>query len=200
MHRCFIALDLDEDVKLALKASVEPIRRASRAEKPRFVDTSGYHVTLKFLGDVHAERLDAVRGMLARTLEASVVLHTHWAGFGGLPRRAKAHVLIGVLRDDLGELAQLQQGVEQGAVELDFLPEAREFKAHATLARFRTSVDLRTFLSLGHPPPGPVSLSAVTLYESVLTPGGARYTALERFQLRPAEPTEVRDEPALPES
>jgi len=196
VHRCFIALDLDEDVKLALKASVEPIRRASRAEKPRFVDTSGYHVTLKFLGDVHAERLDTVRSMLAQWLEPCAVLHTHWAGFGGLPRRAKAHVLVGVLRDDLGELAQLQQGVEQGAVQLDFPPETREFKPHATLARFRTAVDLRTYLSLGHPPPGPVSLSAVTLYESVLTPGGARYSVLERFQLRPAEPAEVRDEPS----
>jgi 2'-5' RNA ligase len=198
VHRCFIALDLDEDVKLALKASVEPIRRASRAEKPRFVDTSGYHVTLKFLGDVHAERLDKVRSMLTQTLASTLALHTHWAGFGGLPRRAKAHVLIGVLRDDRAELLLVQQACEERMVELGFPPETREFKPHATLARFRTSVDLRSYLSLGQPPPGPVSLSAVTLYESVLTPGGAQYHVLERLQLRPGRLPEVSDDPAEP--
>lgn len=200
MHRCFIALDLDENAKLALKASVEPIRRATRAEKPRFVDTSGYHVTLKFLGDVHAERLGKLRSMLPQTLESALALYTHWAGFGGLPRRAKAHVLVGVLRDDRGELLLVQQSVEAATVELGFPPEAREFKPHATLARFRTSVDLRSYLSLGQPPPGPVSLSAVTLYESVLSPGGAQYHVLERFQLRPGPPPEGLDDPARPGS
>jgi len=200
VHRCFIALDLDEDVKLALKKSIEPIRRASRSEKPRFVDTAGYHVTLKFLGDVRAERLDGLRGMLAQTLETSGMLHTHWAGFGGLPRRAKAHVLVAVLRDDVGELAQVQERIEQATAQLDFPPEARDFKPHATLARFRTSVDLRPYLAVGHPPAGPVSLGAVTLYESVLTPGGAQYNVLERFPLRPSEPASVSDEPAAPDS
>lgn len=182
MHRCFIALELDEDVKRSLKASVEPFKRASRAEKPRLVDTTGYHVTLKFLGAVTAERLTQIRQELARVLVTAAAVTTAWAGFGGFPRRASANVLVAVLRDDQGQLGELYESVEQICEGLGFPREARPFKPHATLARFRTSVDLRPYLT-GMPPAGPVPLTAVALYESVLAPGGAQYSVLERYPL-----------------
>ena len=182
MHRCFIALELDEDVKRTLKASLEPFKRASRAEKPRLVDTSGYHVTLKFLGAVAAERLAGIRRELPRALGTAAAVETGWAGFGGFPRRANANVLVAVLRDDQGQLLALYEAIEQACEELGFPRESRPFKPHATLARFRTSVDLRPFLT-SVPPAGPVSLTAVTLYESVLSPGGAQYSVLERYPL-----------------
>lgn len=182
MHRCFIALELDDEVKRALKASVEPFKRASRAEKPRLVDTSGYHVTLKFLGAVTEERLAQIRERLPRVLATTPAMETGWAGFGGFPRRSSATVFVGVLRDDLGQLGELYEAIEQSCVELGFQPESRPFKPHVTLARFRTSVDLRPYLT-GMPPSGPVSFAAVALYESVLAPGGAQYSVLEPYPL-----------------
>jgi len=182
VHRCFIALELDEAVKASLKASVEPFKRASRAEKPRLVDTNGYHVTLKFLGAVTAERLAQLRSELPRALAGISSVSTGWAGFGGFPRRASANVLVAVLRDDEGRLAELYEAVEQACEGLGFARESRPFKPHATLARFRTSVDLRPYLT-GMPPAGPVPLAAVALYESVLAPGGAQYSVLERYPL-----------------
>lgn len=188
MHRCFIALELDDEVKQALKASVEPFKRASRAEKPRLVDTSGYHITLKFLGSVPEERLTELRRELPQALSSATTTTSGWAGFGGFPRRASANVLVAVLRDDLGELAELYESIERACEGLGFPREERAFKPHATLARFRTSVDLRPFLT-GMPPTGPVPLTAVSLYESVLAPGGAQYSVLERYPLaaRPDE-------------
>jgi len=182
VHRCFIALELDDDVKQALKASVEPFKRASRAEKPKLVDTSGYHITLKFLGSVTEERLTDLRRELPLGLANAPATTSGWAGFGGFPRRASANVLVAVLRDDLGELAELYESVERVCEGLGFLREDRAFKPHATLARFRTSVDLRPFLT-GMPPSGPVALTAVSLYESVLAPGGAQYSVLARYPL-----------------
>jgi len=189
VHRCFIALELDDDLKQALKASVEPFKRASRAEKPRLVDTSGYHITLKFLGSVTEERLTVLRRELPQALAPARAVETGWAGFGGFPRRASANVLVAVLRDDLGQLFELYESVERACEGLGFPRDDRAFKPHATLARFRTSVDLRPFLT-GVPPAGPVLLSAVSLYESVLAPGGARYTVLERYPLA-AEPPDT---------
>lgn len=189
MHRCFIALELEEDAKQALKRSVEPFKRASRAEKPRLVDTSGYHVTLKFLGAVTAERLAKIRHELTLVLEPAAAVSTAWAGFGGFPRRASANVLVAVLRDDQGVLAALYEAVEQVCEGLGFPRETRPFKPHTTLARFRTSVDLRPYLT-GTPPAGPVALTAAALYESVLAPGGARYSVLARYPLA-AEPANL---------
>lgn len=193
MHRCFIALELDEDVKRTLKASVEPFKRASRADKPRLVDTSGYHVTLKFLGAVSSQRLAEVRQGLAQALAVGTAVTTEWAGFGGFPRRAKANVLIAVLRDDRGQLSELYESTEQACAALGFAREARSFKPHVTLARFRTSIDLRPYLT-GVPPAARVSLTAVALYESLLAPGGASYSVIERYPLIP-EPPEPEAEP-----
>ncbi len=185
MHRCFIALELDDSVKAALKGSVEPFKRASRAEKPRLVDTTGYHVTLKFLGAVTAERLAELRRQLPPALAGKSAVDTGWAGFGGFPRRGSANVLVAVLRDDLGQLTELYEAVEAVCEGLGFARESRPFKPHATLARFRTSVDLRPYLT-GMPPAGAVPLRAVALYESVLAPGGAQYSVLERYPLAAA--------------
>jgi len=184
VQRCFIALELDPDESQQLVASVEPIKRASRADKPRWLDVGSLHITLKFLGSVASERVTALAPALAQALVDYSPWQSHWAGFGGLPRRSKAHVLVAVLRDDEGLARGLWQAVDEVSARFGFPPETRDFKPHATLARFRTSVDVRPYLSLAQVPSAGVDLANVVLYQSTLAPGGARYTALERFPLR----------------
>ena len=183
VQRCFIALELGPDDKQRLLSSIEPIKRACRAEKPRWLEAASLHITLKFLGSLASEGVTAMASALAGALAQQAAFDSAWAGYGGLPRRAKAHVLVAVLRDDHGHAQRLWQTVEEAAAGLGFAREPRAFKPHATLARFRTSVDVRPYLSLAQVPAADVELASVVLYQSTLAPGGARYTALERFPL-----------------
>jgi RNA 2',3'-cyclic 3'-phosphodiesterase len=184
VQRCFIALELGPDDKQHLMRSVEPIKRASRADKPRWLEAASLHVTLKFLGSAASEQVAALTPVLANALAERPSFQSPWAGFGGLPRRAKAHVLVAVLRDDEGHAMRLWEAVDEASAQLGFAEESRDFKPHATVARFRTSVDVRPYLSLAQLPRASVELTSVALYQSTLAPGGARYTALARFPLK----------------
>lgn len=183
MQRCFIAIELAGAAKQSLHESLEPFRRKSRAEKPRLVDPGSYHVTLKFLGSIHHGTRETIELALGSALADARAVDTRWAGFGGLPRRAKAHVLCAVLSDDTAELSVLHARVEQVCVDAGCPADARGFKPHVTVARFNKAVDLRPYLGLGSPPPEPVQLASVALVESLLAPGGAKYTVLSRYAL-----------------
>ncbi len=78
----------------------------------------------------------------------------------------------------------LADSLERVARDLGFAPETREFRPHLTLARARRGERAKLPERLSAPlvaPPFPVS--EVILFQSVLHPGGARYTALERYRL-----------------
>lgn len=183
MRRCFVALELAQEVRQALGTALAPLARAARADKPRLLEPGALHVTLEFLGSVEQRRVQALTPALADAVAGFAPMTTSWAGFGGLPRRARAHVLVAVLRDEPGLLGQLQQSVTRATSSLGFPEASRPFKPHATLARFRNAVDVRPYLPLLQIPRGPVVLTHVVLYESELAPGGARYSALQRFPL-----------------
>ena len=58
-HRLFLALWPDADVRAALAAATDDVVRAHPAEGRR-LRPDRYHLTLQFLGDVPAERRDAI--------------------------------------------------------------------------------------------------------------------------------------------
>jgi 2'-5' RNA ligase len=183
VQHCFIAFELDQTVQHALRAAVEPIRRAARSDKPRFLEPPAYHITLKFLGSVDAPGIAVVSAQLHTLTLAQAPWVSHWAGYGARPRRAKAHVLAAILRDDLGRSHDLQSAVSATCARLGFAAEERPFKPHATLARFKTAIDMRRYLTLADPPNQPVPLASIALYKSTLAPEGATYEIIERFAL-----------------
>src|SRR3974390_3070368 len=61
--RLFVALDIPEDVRASLAALVAKLRPACR--DARWARLEGLHVTLKFIGEVAAEKLEAIKSALA---------------------------------------------------------------------------------------------------------------------------------------
>ncbi len=187
MRRCFLALELDAATKRQLRGALDPLIRASRGDRPRILAEDSYHITLKFLGSLPQAELTALSLALPDAIRGRTPFESTWAGFGGLPRRSKAHVLVAVLRDDLGLASELERDVARVCGVLGFADEPRAFKPHATVARFKKPVDVRHYLSVARAPQAAVRLDTVTLYESELAPGGARYAALARFPLHDAD-------------
>ena len=186
MQRCFIACELAADAREALARALGPVKRVSRDDRPRFVDASNYHLTLRFLGPVSEAAIADLKGGLGERISPLPEVQGGWAGFGGLPQRARAHVFAVVFRDDQGALGLVQRRVEELCVELGFPAETRPFKPHLTLARFNQAVDVRSYLAKAQPPAQSVVITSVALFRSTLLPGGARYDVLERVRLTPA--------------
>jgi 2'-5' RNA ligase len=172
--RLFVALDLPDDVVRALHAW------ARTAERPglRVLEPASLHVTLAFLGsrpDEEAEAIGAAAAACAAPVPDLRLGDAAWLGRG-------SSLAVDVV-DGAGACARLQAAVSDALVALGvFEPEARRFRPHVTVARVRRGARVRR--NVPDPPsPPPFAGAALTLYESRLSPAGARYLPVARVAL-----------------
>jgi 2'-5' RNA ligase len=181
--RLFFTVELPDEVRAAASAQVERLRRDFKSVRASWARPASLHVTLKFLGEVEASRLDALSraGTVAATGLAPFNLSVESAG--AFPPRGAARVLWLGVRDDSGRLALLQSRLEDVCAAEGFERESKPFKPHLTLARLRTTHDAAA-LSEAHrqTPFGPhaFDVTEFLLMRSQLGPGGSRYTPLSR--------------------
>jgi 2'-5' RNA ligase len=179
--RLFFALELPPEVKRALGK----LRPSVDDSSYRWVDPASMHLTLAFLGEQPAARLDALDevGSAAASASRPGVLRLGAPGtFGG--RNAPRVLWVG-LDGDLDALGAIQARLDRGLRHAGFELEERAYSPHITLARRRPA-------ARGGAPPGwppehvsrdPIPVDHVTLFESRLSPRGATYIALRDFPL-----------------
>jgi len=180
MFRLFVAISFPEDVRIRLAGVCSGLPGA------RWIDADSMHLTLRFIGDVGgdlAEDIDAaLQGVSAPAFELMI------AGVDCFESGGKVHTLwAGVEKQPL--LVHLRDKVESAVVRAGCEPERRKFKAHVTLARFRSGTPPRigSFLqSYSRLALGPFPVERFTLYRSHLGSEKAHYEALADYPLDPA--------------
>lgn len=187
--RLFVALEVPEPSRRDVRRRVDGIR--DRLPRARWVDLDNLHLTLLFLGETAEADVPALAAGLREAFARCPPLEMRLSQGGTFPPGRPARVAwVGV--DAPEELATLQTGITQAAVEaLGFEPEERPYHPHVTLARCadpwrREAIDkFKTALT------GPVGPPFVadhgTLFESKLSPKGARYRAVEVFPMEGGE-------------
>jgi len=146
----------------------------------------GWHVTLKFLGDVAEGRLEAVRTALASAVRGAGRFELLLRGLSGWPRGNRARVLAVGVQDD-GNSARLACGIDEELEPLGFARETRDYVPHLTVARLRDAAAARVIARVAAPFEetlfGTMPVEQMGLYESVLGPDGAKYRRLEEYAL-----------------
>ena len=177
--RCFVAVDLPEE----MREKVGPLQSKIATEGLRLVRPDLVHVTIKFLGDVPAEKVERVKKALAAVRAAPFTARL--VGLGAFPGRSVRVVWLGLE----GDFSQLSAEVEAATESLGFPPEERGFTPHVTIGRVGrpnagTSRELLAKIGLQ----SAVDLGSFTVEEfylkkSTLTPGGPIYEDLAEFPL-----------------
>lgn len=181
-RRLFLAVGLDRESAHLLEACLSEHLRLRPDWK--LVPPQNWHVTLRFLGWTTEVQRDLVLMHLADALDASP-FRLRLRGLGAFPKPRKATVLwMGVSADE--RLDPLAAASEGAAVAAGFVPEDRPYHAHLTLARIRPPEDLRGLVEAFDACEISFQVDAVTLYESHVAAGGARYEAIDRLPLAPA--------------
>jgi RNA 2',3'-cyclic 3'-phosphodiesterase len=181
--RLFFAVDLPDEVKTAV-ARLRP--DAAWARDYRWVEPATMHVTLAFLGEQPESALDTLKQIgeaAASTSQPGHLLSGQPGTFG--PRRAPRVLLLGIA-GDLPKLEQLHANLNQALQQHGFKVEERAFTPHITLARRRErgSSGLIPVWPPAQPPHAArAPLDTLTLFQSHLGPGGARYTPLGQWPL-----------------
>ena len=183
--RLFVALDLDDDARVAIAALQRRVTQAFGVDRSiKMVDPARMHVTLAFLGEIAEHDVPAIVDALSVGFDVCP-FSAEFHGLGVFPPRGAPRVLwLGVGRGE-SEIVQLQREVAARLEKLSVTLEPRPFHPHLTLARWRTSrpADRERALSAESRAVAPVNVDHVTLYQSRLSPAGSAYTALARATL-----------------
>ena len=187
--RAFVAVDLPDEVGRILGATAQILRDAC-IEGLRPVRPEGVHLTLKFLGDVPESQVGEIEQAVSEAVAGHRQFEVSTGGFGAFPNTRRPQVLWVGIDGRLKALIRLQADVDAALGALGFQTETRPFQPHLTLARLdrrmpagarRASVDVleSTGLIVGMRIP----VGSVSLVQSILGRGGARYVRLETVRL-----------------
>jgi 2'-5' RNA ligase len=181
--RAFLALEVPDKVKAQLASAQRELRH--ELPKARWTRAQGWHLTLKFLGEVERPVLADLGAELAPRLRGLGAVPVKLDKTGFFPSSMRPRVAwVGGTADGVEKVVA---AVEEAAELAGFPRERRQWSAHLTQARLKTQwpkAAVDRFLEWGET----LDLEAFTCWEVVLfssdlQPTGAVYTALERFPL-----------------
>ena len=177
--RLFVAIPLPAPVRDELLTLTTPLAGITWTQPDQL------HLTLRFLGDVPEEKIEAITVRLATVRVEPFVLPIE--GLGAFPLKSPPHTLWIGVGPGHPHLHQLRQRIDD-AVLAAGLPglDVRTFHPHVTLARCTEKAAsvvarwLRTHPAFEAPP---FRVSAFDLIASDLRPTGAVHTLVQRFAL-----------------
>ena len=194
--RIFIGIDLDPEIRASIARFLDGVR--GFAPDVRWVRPESLHLTLKFIGEQKSDRVEAIQERLRGVEGAAVELR--FAGYGFFPT-AKAPRVFWIGIEAGPELPELAANIDAAVAELDIPREDRPFSPHLTLARggggsgsprwhkgdgpsLTFAVLEKRLAAMSALDFGTMTAREFYLYQSQLSPGGAKYTKLQRFPLR----------------
>lgn len=184
-RRLFVSVDLPNRLAEPLETLQDEFREAGGLT---FTDPTQAHVTLKFLGDTSADRIESVTEALRRAVaDADTGPFTvEVGGLGVFPSTEYVRVLWAGVREGSEPLTRLHEAVERETTQLGFDTADHEFTPHVTLARMRDArgKELVTRLvETRDPTIGRFEAEAVHLTESHISDDGSRYETVASVEL-----------------
>jgi 2'-5' RNA ligase len=132
--RLFAALPLEGEAKAELERLLSRYRQMDWPVK--WVRDDGLHVTIKFLGEVEADRVDAVREALRSAGAGTPCLPFTPTEIGAFPNMHRPRILWAGYESE-PPLELMVHRVERGMEALGFPVDGRPFRPHVTLGRLR---------------------------------------------------------------
>lgn len=175
--RLFLAIPLASEATTQIFSLAAHLR--SREDSFLWTRPASWHVTLQFLGETAPAQASCLNAALDAVRAAPVPIQ-----FQSLACFERSGVFVLQIYPAPALLA-LQQLVVAATRSCGFLPENRPYRPHITLARTRSAANLATLRTrLLNPSSLPrFTAFGFNLYESFLSPAGARYEIRRRFPL-----------------
>lgn len=182
--RCFIAIEIPEVIKSELLEIGEELKK--HGADVRWVKPDNIHLTLKFLGNIKEEIAGKISGIIEAICSHYDSFDLTIKGLSVFPNRKSPRVLwVGIEGNNI--LATLQKEVDEGMSSIGFENEKREFTAHFTLGRFRSSRGKEALLDTINQRKndnfGSITVRSLSLMKSDLSPTEAKYSKISEVPL-----------------
>lgn len=176
MARIFIGLDVTDNVEKALT------RLEYGLEDMNWVDPKNFHLTLRFLDDLNAEQIDAVKYTLSKIVFAPFTMDIDGVGYFRKGSKCTALWASIAENDDLMNLVGTVNAQFESPLSLTRF--FKSFTPHITLARPKKHKvkDVQSFIDHNQIfQIRDIPVNAFYLYESHITDKGADYEILETY-------------------
>jgi RNA 2',3'-cyclic 3'-phosphodiesterase len=190
--RSFIAIELPEQVKSELQ-HIEDRLRSAEPTSAKWVDPKSIHLTLKFLGNVSADKIEAIVRAMNQAAGNISPFRLEMQGLGAFPNLRRVQIAWAGIIGDIDKLNLLQSNLEKALSPLGFPPENRPFTPHLTLARVRDYATPDQRQTLGEALARAkfassmiIQVHSINLMKSQLTRAGAIYSCLSSVELSPS--------------
>lgn len=187
--RSFIAIELPSELK-AILGSFQNEMASAGGSFVKWVAPDSIHITLKFLGNIVAEKVEAIGSAIEQACAKTGAFSLEMGELGGFPNLNQPRVLWVGLHGDIERVKSLQLNIDNNLVQLGFDKEKRGFTPHVTLARMRdkaSPIDRRKFGELVTSKHVDfryrIDVESINLMRSRLLPDGAVYSTLAKLKL-----------------
>ena len=190
--RSFIAIELPDEVKSAL-AQLQAQLKTGKQPPVKWVDPYSVHLTLKFLGNIAADKTGEITGAIEKAAQGVSPFQLEVKDLGVFPNFRRVRVVWVGISGEVAQLSQLQKHIESNLSPLGFAPEVRPFTPHLTLARVReqaSPVEQQSFgqliASTRFEGVYGFSVDSINLMRSQLTSEGAIHSQISSVKLKKA--------------
>jgi len=179
MIRAFISVNLTPEIKEKIGAA----ERDFDMKGVKLVDPLLIHVTLKFLGNIEEDKVDKIDAALKKVTVKP--FKATFKSLGGFPNSRSPRVIwIGAE----GDFVELNEQVEALMEKIGFATEGR-FNAHVTIGRVKFPDPAQKeklpglFEKYAGYDAGSMTVDAIYLMRSTLSPKGPKYDVLKEIKL-----------------
>ncbi len=182
--KAFIAIDIPEALYKSVKRFQSSLNRANIFDATWTIE---YHITLKFLGYITAEKqLKNIITKLENISKRNSSFTAELKGIGGFPYKTSPRVVWIGVGEGGDKINALQKMINDEFVKLNFESETT-YTNHLTLARVKAITNKPAWLDISKSNEnksfGKFKVNSIKLYESKLRQGRFRYNIVKEFIL-----------------
>lgn len=181
--RTFIAIEISDSVREKIAALQENLKKAG--ERISWTKPGNIHLTLKFLGDVEENQIEAIADAVNRSAKGIRSFSYQVRNLGAFPNIRRARVLWVGVENKTDELTELANRLEDELSKIGFKKEKHKFKPHLTIGRVKSRLGeqfIKRFEKLDFSE-NEVRVEEINVIKSDLKPTGAIYTPLKKIML-----------------
>lgn len=184
--RSFIAIELSPENQAKLSQIIKELKTSGADVK--WVRPENIHLTLKFLGQVETKQIPEITEILEETAKGFDKFEIQLNELGAFPKIHSPRVIWVNANEPTGIISTIVFQLEERLEKLGFAKEGREFTAHITIGRVRSSdgrinlVDKLKQTKISSPIIQEVN--KLTLFKSTLTPSGPIYGVINQANLK----------------
>lgn len=188
--RLFVAIELNNALITELRRLERDLQAVPATRIVRWVDPKNIHLTLKFLGNVNVERVDALTAALERAAAGLAPFELSARGLGAFPNFGRPNNLWVGLEGNVQTAALLARRIDDECARGGWEGDRQNFNPHLTLGRLNRQATNAERAAVGRALEavpkvtyGTIHAAAVHLISSDLYPTGPVYNSVAKIRL-----------------